>query len=168
MSRQGVKPWNFITYDQAKSNAEKMYTGSSVESGITSEAYWLLMLKWLKDTNDDVAENSSSSEFGNYSDTQFVFTGLYSEDYGKSYQFGEEKLKAEKNLILSTGSTERNKKGNIYALAGNLNEFVSSERGYSAYGSYYDNIATDIFRSSGGFINANDQDGFRVVLYITE
>lgn len=165
VSRQGVKPWNFISYDQAKSNTEKMYTGSGVESGIMSEAYWMLMLEWLSNADYDVYNNSG--EFGNYSDRQFVFTGLYSEDYGKNYQFGEEKLKAEKNLILSTGSTERNKSCNIYDLAGNLREFVNSERGSSTYGGYYDNIASPLTWQQSDF-GANDQCGFRVVLYITE
>jgi len=91
-----------------------------------------------------------SRDYGNYSNINFVFDGKYSIDYGKTYEYNNEKSKVIYNMILSAGATERNKTNNIYDLAGNVTEFqdyrryingdYGIEEDYRSRGGYYDNV----------------------------
>lgn len=118
VSKKGIIPWNFISLKNAKINAESMYNNDEIKSGLPTLKQWEYMMVWLYSCKYDVYEDSSS--FGNYSNVNFRFSGFYSEDYGESYRYAENKMKAGTNMILSTGATDRNMTNNIYDLAGNL------------------------------------------------
>ena len=118
VSKKGIIPWNFISLKNSKINAESMYNNDEIKSGLPTLKQWEYMMVWLYSCKYDVYEDSSS--FGNYSNVNFRFSGFYSEDYGESYRYAENKMKAGTNMILSTGATDRNMTNNIYDLAGNL------------------------------------------------
>lgn len=160
-SKFNVRPWNYISIKNAKGSAEKMYDTDLLKSGLITNKQWNSILKWI-----DVSE---SEDIGNYSNTSFSFTGLYSTDHGKNYQYAKEKLKTQYNMILSSGSTNRNMTKNIYDLAGNLAEYTDQyieNMGYVIRGGNYDNISNYSIDSSMIDTKADNRYGFRVVLYI--
>ncbi|MBC3796868.1 hypothetical protein [Acetobacterium tundrae] len=165
VSQKGSRPWNYISFDNAQKNAMTMYNNEDIHSEIISEAFWNITMQWIRNAGYDVDKDSKS--FGNYSNTYFSFSGLYSSDYGKSYSFKETGEKEDKNLILATGIVSSHMTNNIYDLAGNLKEFVNGKRAES-YGGYYDNTSTGPANSNSGASGANDQQGFRVTLYHNE
>ncbi len=166
VSKKGIIPWNYISLKNAKINAETMYQVDTVKSGLPTEKQWQFIMKWLNDCGYDVYQKSD--KWGNYSNTYFSFSGYYSEDNGKSYQYGENKKKSEKNIIISCGATERNISNNIYDLAGNLSEYLdsySTSSGYIATGGYYDYISQGAY-GGGIYEKASNQIGFRISLFI--
>lgn len=165
VSQQGSRPWNYISFDNAQKNALLMYDNQNIHSEIISEAFWNITMQWLRNAGYDVDKDSNS--FGNYSDSYFSFSGLYSSDYGKSYSFKETGEKEDKNLILATGIVSKHMTNNIYDLAGNLAEFVNGKKAI-AYGGYYDNISKAAANSYGNLSGATDKQGFRVTLYHNE
>lgn len=165
-SQKGVIPWNYISLKNAKLNAENMYQTANVKSNLLTEKQWKAMMQWIGNCGYDIYKESKS--WGNYSNVNFKFSGYYSKDHGKTYQYGEEKLKTEYNMILSCGATERNMANNIYDLAGNLSEYIdsySTTGDYSVVGGNYDYIATGAY-SGGSYANISNQIGFRVALSI--
>ena len=165
VSKKGSIPWNYIDAENAEKSAKSMYNLSHLKSGLLTNKQWEGIMQWLNGCNYNVYENSS--EWGNHSDVNFEFSGYYSTDHGKNYQYGKEKMKREYNMILSCGATDRNMANNIYDLAGNLREYVTgnSNSNYEAAGGYYDNIHQSAY-GSGGYSQASNQIGFRVVLSI--
>lgn len=175
ISQKAKIPWNFIEWNKAKKNATKMYTNKNVESDLPTVKQWEHILIWLD--NDEKINLNDSSSYGNYSNVNFNFTGYYSEDYGKTYKYAEDKNKSINNMILSTGATERNKTKNIYDLAGNVSEFMDKYRiidsidnklkeHYFIAGGYYDNIGRYSISCFDNIANANSSQGFRMVLYL--
>lgn len=172
VSKKGQIVWNYIDWTTAKNNSTKMYQNEFVESDLITTKQWFHIMRWLKEKGYDI---ENSIEWGNYSNNNFEFTGYYSTDYGKTYNYGENIMKQTYNMILSTGATERNKSNNIYDLAGNISEFVDvhkyingyygEEEEYRNYGGYYDNISHYSADSSMSISSANSKQGFRVVLY---
>jgi|LGVF01.2.fsa_nt_gb hypothetical protein len=165
VSQKGSRPWNYISFNNAQKSAMTMYDNEAIHSEIISEAFWNITMQWLRNAGYDVDNDSYS--FGNYSNSYYSFSGLYSSDYGKSYSFKETGEKEDKNLILATGIVSKHMTNNIYDLAGNLNEFVNGKRA-EGYGGYYDNTSTLPANSNSGTPGANDQQGFRVTLYRNE
>ncbi len=161
--------WNYISWNKAKNNAITMYKDSnSVESNLISYKQLNSLRYWLYKHGYNLEDNK---EWGNYSNTNFIFTGWYSTDYGKTYIYGKDKLKAQYNMILSTGATERNKSNNIYDLAGNVMEYMdviekqiknNKVQRYICYGGYYDNINEYDFMNAYGI---SSKQGFRIILY---
>ncbi len=159
VSKKDVRPWNYISYKNAKNNAENMYKMQEVESKLMTKKQYQGILQWLNSSGYDLYKENH--EVGNYSNVTFNFSGYYSEDYGKNYKYGREMLKAGKNMILSTGATDRNMINNIYDLAGNLMEGIEDkEFGCSCIGGYYDNIYT----ATTWLGEPSDKIGFRIVL----
>ena len=173
VSKKGQIVWNFIDWNTAKSNANLMYNNEFIESSLITTKQWNYLMYWAKSKGLDI---DNSIEWGNYSNNNFKFTGYYSTDYGKTYKYGENKIKQTYNMILSTGATERNKCNNIYDIAGNVSEFVDvhryingkygEEESYRNWGGYYDNISHYSANSSMSISSANSRQGFRVVLYM--
>ena len=164
--------WNFIDWKMAKNNAIKMYQNDSVSSDLITTKQWNYLMHWLSSKGYDVI---NSIEWGNYSNNNFEFSGYYSIDYGKTYQYSKNKIKQTYNMLLSTGATERNKSNNIYDIAGNVSEFVdvqkwiyedNEEKSYRNFGGYYDNISYYSASSDMSVSSANSHQGFRVVLYL--
>ena len=93
---------------------------------------WDLVLKYLEvNGNWDTITNeasyylkTNSGSWGNYSNETFeIIKGKYSTDNGSSYtEVNGSYTKPTSTVLLTTGSTERNSKMNIYDLAGNINE----------------------------------------------
>lgn len=163
VSKKGIIPWNYISMKNAKDNAKTMYTSNGISSGIITSKQWQIIINWISLNGYNVY---NSAEFGNYSNVNFKFNGYYSDDYGKSYKFGKNQLKSGKNMILSTGATDRNVTNNIYDLAGNLMEYVDNENGYICNGGYYDYIAGGAFDTWVFTGEPSSNIGFRIVLYL--
>ena len=160
-SKLNVRPWNYISLKNAKLSAEKMYNTKYLKSGLLTNKQWNSILNWI--------EYEESKKIGNYSNVNFEFSGLYSIDYGKNYQYAEQKSKSQYNMILSSGATERNMTKNIYDLAGNLAEYTEQyvkNMGYVTRGGNYDNIDKYSINSTATSTKADSRFGFRVVLYI--
>lgn len=165
ISMKGVRIWNYISAENAKINAENMYHNENIKSGLTTNYHWDLIMKWIEIEGYDVRNNSI--KWGNYSNANFNFSGLYSIDYGKNYNYTISKLKSEYNMILSSGASDRNCCKNIYDLAGNVSELVEENNGkYSSRGGYYDNVSSYAANSNIGYNGASDKLGYRIVLYL--
>ena len=165
--------WNFLSWQTAKINAQKMYESNNLKSDLITNRQWQDILLWISNLGYNLED---SQEYGNYSNTIFNFSGYYSTDYGKTYKYSENKSKQTFNMILSTGASERNKINNIYDLAGNVAEFVDVYRwidnneikeSLNLKGGYYDNISNYYSISSNMSISTpNSKQGFRIVLYL--
>lgn len=166
VSMKGARIWNYISAENAKKNAENMYHNKNIKSGLITNYHWDLTIKWIENEGYDVRNNSF--KWGNYSNVNFQFSGLYSIDHGKNYSYTSNKLKSEYNMILSAGATDRNCCKNIYDLAGNVSELVYEENNkkYSSRGGYYDNISSYAANSNIGYNGASDKIGYRIVLYL--
>lgn len=169
VSKKDQIVWNFIEWNTAQKNAKLMYNNENIESSLITQKQWNYIMYWLEENGYDT---ENSIKWGNHGDSNFEFTGYYSNDYGKTYQYGKNKMKHTYNMILSTGATQRNMANNIYDLAGNVSEFVAAYKNkegtysYSANGGNYDNLGR--YYSSNinmGISNANSRQGFRVVIY---
>lgn len=170
VSKKGRIVWNFIDWNIAKSNAKNMYNNENVKSDLITNEEWDNLVNWIAEE-----DYRNSNEYGNYVDSNFNFTGYYSIDYGANYSYGENIRKEVYNMILSTGSTERNKNKNIYDLAGNVLEFTDMYKyknekdriitSYNTRGGFYDEREASI-REIDSVSNANSRQGFRVVLYM--
>ena len=138
VSKKDCIPWNYISPENAKESARSMYQLNNIKSDLLTERQWQAIMQWLNGCNYNVY--SSSSGWGNYCNVSFSFSGYYSEDHGRNYQYSNKKVKQGNNMILSCGATDRNMANNIYDLAGNLREYLYSfpESGYNAKGGYYD------------------------------
>ncbi len=166
VSKQGQLVWNYISLKNAKKNAQNMYNNEIVESDLISPIQWLTTMQWVHNCGYNIID---AKEWGNFSNVTFKFDGLYSIDYGKTYQYGENKLKSQYNMILSTGATERNKTNNIYDLAGNLMEYTDGwvrDRGYYSIGRHFDDIGNHIYNLSLIGVVPLEKLGYRVVLYL--
>ena len=163
VSKRGIRPWNYISYNNALKSAQNMYKDStSVKSGLLTKRQVEAIGYWISQAGYDV---ENSAEWGNYSNVNFKFTGLYSQDHGKTYQYEEDKIKREFNMILGTGITDRNMANNIYDFVGNLQEYLFSQN-CSTFGGYYDNVSFLTYGYQDSSYIPNSQVGFRVVLYI--
>lgn len=161
-SKKNIRPWNFISFENARNNALSMYDSNFIHSDLMTEKQWVTIIQWLSNSKYDVGNDSSS--FGNYSNVNFNFSGLYSIDYGENYTYMENKIKSQYNMILSSGATDRNMTKNIYDLAGNLLEYID---GYYAVGGHFDdtggyNASTRALRNRQPL----EKVGFRVSLCV--
>ncbi len=165
--RKGSIPWNFINIKNALYNAENMYNDSNsfyttlIEGANRADIY-----TWIYNTN----KNLITRDFGNFADSDFYFTGLYSDDVGASYKYGENIHKTE-NMILATGITERNKLNNIYDFLGNVAEtyvtrITEFNDTYGAYDKDYYSNTSDKYNESENHAWSSSKIGFRVGLYM--
>ena len=171
VSKKGERPWNYISYDNAKANSENMYSNEYIQSGLMTIFQRNEVVSFVNKTYDIKNDISvDSANIGNYLNSNFTFTGLYSSDDGKNYSNGTNVTKSKsKGLILSTGITDRNKTYNIYDLAGNLSEMLcaSSDGNINVAGrSYLNDGLTPLENIDRIVTKPNSKLGFRVVLYI--
>ena len=191
-SKAGVSPWNFIDWNNATANANKMYeTKTNVTSGLITGTGWDVMLNKigsLKDSSGNTKYSLTDSKtWGNYYKGEaFNFTGRAAEYKNSSlYAFGEVKTNETKAnntyYLLSTGASEHNKAYNLYDVAGNLWEWTNDN---VAYYNSIGTLTTNRMNRGGGYTNASSEYpacfydggseatltnhgvGFRVVLYI--
>ncbi|MBR3249363.1 MAG: hypothetical protein IKF83_01530 [Clostridia bacterium] len=150
-SVQGKLPWTSITYNQAKKLAESMEQSENVESHLTFDEEYDMVLKWF-----------ISSRAVSYAEIYKDSSGLG--NYINSINGTKE--------LAKTGSSEEWCINNIYDFIGNVREWTrywmfggAAIRGgdFTDYGSR--NSAADRFGGSFGY-SSYVGVGFRVVLYI--
>ena len=164
-----ASPWNYIGYNNAKINAEAMFSGGGLQSGLLTGTQYDTVMKWLQNAGYNV--NSDSSLWGNYLNVTVTGITSYSTTNGASW-IGAIEKPSTTSAILKTGTSEYTKANNIYDLAGNLREWTSEKcsatnvcsRGgnYGINGSQYP--AGN--RTSQDPNNINHFLTFRIVLYI--
>ena len=168
VSKQNVRPWNYINWNNANKNAESMYNTDKMKSDLLTTTQAKIVDYWLEKAGFNVA--SDSSTWGNYSNVDKEINGLASSDFGKNYK--ETSGKFGGNIINATGTIEKNKSNNIYDWAGNLWEYTDTPyeqtEYYISHGGYY---GTSGNISPASFINAFTGDvsskvGFRICLNI--
>ncbi len=132
VSKKNQVPWNFISYTKSKANAERMYTGSNVKSGLVTGTMWDTTLKWLKNSGVNVESNCTG--WGNYVNSSVKGITQYSTNDGASWISVNSVTKPTGGTnkqdylwLLKTGNTDYTKKKNIYDLAGNLYEWTSEK-----------------------------------------
>lgn len=172
VSKKGQIVWNFISWNNAKNNAINMYNNNSIKSDLITFNEWGYTVNWISQENINI---SNSFKYGNYSNSYFSFSGLYSCDNGNTYQKNENTRKQDKNIILATGISEEHCVKNIYDMAGNICEYVdiiysinknnTIDEFYSCMGGYYDNIGNYSISNSMSISSPNSNQGFRIVLY---
>ncbi len=174
------------------------YNKSSVASGLTTGTQWDMMIKYLEDNG--VAIKGEDCNWGNYDDVEIdELTGYYTKidvPAGNTDLDGFKTCKELENqstsviwdevIILTTASSEKVKKMNLYDVAGNLwewtdeaifdyNETNTSDMANSDYNSFVARggalgadyksypVCTRTYISA---VNSHCNFGFRVVLYI--
>lgn len=165
VSKKNSIPWNNISFENAKKCSSLMYDTSDINSSIITEKQFLYIISWL---SKDGYSITSSKNWGNYANSYFSYSGLYSENFGLSYSYVAKGIKQDKNILLATGISEHNKAKNIYDLAGNLMEYVNntSTNKYSIYGGYFDYIDQGAYQILNYYNSASPYIGYRVVLNI--
>ena len=165
VSKKGVRPWDCIEYKKAKQNAESMYNTDKLKSGLVTYDQYNTILNWLENT-----QNNGNS----YNLSSNTFTGLYSKDNGKNYEYAEnleindinfDKGNVNRNIIFSCGILQTRETNNIYDLFSNLYELITR------YGKGYCDIVggtyNDIYLSKKlKYTSPQYNIGFRVVLYM--
>ena len=110
---------------------------------------WDLVLKHIENKQGKTQEElkNDSTTWGNYSNATFEITkGKYSTDYGQTFTEvnGTYTRPSSSNVLLTTGTTQRNSVLNIYDLAGNEYERTLEKSTNTSYpsvnrGGYYCN-----------------------------
>ena len=147
--QQDKYPYNYVKWGKSKSDVSEgavylcnnLYSKTNTNYGATSMlctgASWDSMLDFIKDSSHSVTD---SAAWGNYpnSKTYTINRGKYAvyntsnytlenfQDVGNEYS--KEK---DKNILLTTGTTERNSSKNIYDVAGNCDEWTTESRSSS-------------------------------------
>ena len=172
VSKKDAIPWNYISVSNAKYNAENMYEKNAFFSTtLPNQGIYDYIINYMFKTG----EGQETEEYGNNLNTSFTFSGYYSNDDGKNYEYAENmtKKKGEK-ILLSTGAYKKNKKKNIYDFFGNLSEgYITkiSEYNYiyaeKREEDYTENVTSLISLPKSYFYGPDFKIGFRVVLYLT-
>lgn len=162
VSKKDSIPWNNISFENAKKNANLMYNTKDISSSIITEKQFLFVLSWLSKSGYNLI---SSKDWANYSNSYFLYEGLYSDNLGLSYNYTTKTNKTDKNILLATGNSEHCKANNIYDIAGNLMEYVlDSYNPYSAYGGYFDFMDCGAYHSLSHYNSPSYYIGYRIVL----
>jgi len=184
-SQKNKYPFNFVTQEEAITLSQAIDTGkTSITSDLTNAAAWDRTLNWLVETsaitvNETTDELADSTGWGNYSNSEFNFTGKYSIDYGNNFTdtttstAKQTYADSNKYYLLGTGVSNYTKRNNIYDLAGNCYEWTT-EAGSSDYvvyrGGYYHSEGFDDpakNRLDGASATYSlDNGSFRPTLYI--
>lgn len=163
--QKGKQPWNYITREGAKNEAEKLYNAkeSCVISRLCSSYAWDTALKFIA-SNKNNEEYITNSTQGNYKNSTFVYTDLN----------GETQIKPiESKVIVPTGQTIA--VNNIYDMGGNVWEFTLEQAVgenekwcYGHRGGNAGNYSNGFPAAYRGFdsIVADNGGGFRVTMYI--
>ena len=126
--QEGAYPYNYVTNRQAQEKSKELATGGRTSS-LMFGIQWDLVLKHIETKQGKTQEElkNDSTTWGNYSNATFEITkGKYSTDYGKTFTEvnGTYTRPSSSNVLLTTGTTQRNSVLNIYDLAGNEYEWT--------------------------------------------
>ena len=184
--QKGAYPYNYVMWGLEMDEYEEesddyghgavylsrnMYTNKDAY-GVTSTlcygVQWNAALRFIRDKVDV----TNSTNWGNYANHEFEFTGEYSADDAKTWDDDETEKTEDESWLLTTGASEANKAKNIYDLAGNVDEWTM-EADSSTYpvfrgGSYNYNGGYNpaSYRNYNIPSNFSNHLGFRPSLYI--
>jgi len=180
LSIAGAVPWNFIDWNHAKENAEKMYSNGYLQSGLINGTQWDTIMKWLQNEGINV---TNSVSWGNYTESSISLRNKnkykYVCNFGTEEWLSASKKDSNQSMLIKTGASDATKAKNIYDLAGNLYEWTDEyhnsiyqyriARGgaFSPWTSGVNESA--VYRVSGSSTNTSSYNkiiGFRVQLYI--
>lgn len=121
-------PYNYVTGKQAQERAMHLATGGKTSS-LLFGIQWDLMLKHIerKEGKTQAQIKEDSTNWGNYSNSSFSITrGKYSINNGTNFLdvVSDYAKWNTNNVLVTTGSIERNCTLNIYDIAGNLEEWT--------------------------------------------
>ena len=141
--QQDKYPYNWVTWGKSMSDVSEgavylcnnLYSSTNTNYGATSMlcsgASWDSMLDFIKDSSHSITD---STTWGNYenSETYTINRGKYAVYNTSNYTHGnfqdvvnEYPKEKGKNILLTTGATERNSSKNIYDVAGNCLEWTT-------------------------------------------
>ena len=145
-SKKDLYPINYVKCFQAQILASKASSNGKVSSSLMFGIQWDLVLRFLSNNGVEIALlNNNSETWGNYKleyplnqSTAHGYKGIYASskltwsaiENGYTHN-------ATDTIVLSTGATERNKKKNIYDLAGNMWECTLEHATYVYRGTSY-------------------------------
>ena len=175
--KEGAYPYNYITCSDAQIQSSKINSGNYTSS-LMFGIQWDLVLKHLQVGEGMSASSltSNSSDWGNYVNIGFnISKGEYSTNFGSSFNPVPETgyTKPSSAVLLTMGATERNRKMNIYDIAGNQWEWTL-EKSTIAYipctyrGGYYSNggdYYPASYRYGSSTTHSNSGRSFRSALY---
>ena len=155
VSKKGATVWTYISYTNAKANAESMISNEYVQTGLLTGKAWDRTCYFIKDSVSSINESASlrdSRYYGNYKDS----LAPANENSGTKR---------------TAGFNENWKIKNIYDLAGNVWEWTNEvSSSYFIYrGGTYGGGGSSYSVSCRNYANASDARdgiGFRVRLYI--
>ena len=137
--KEGAYPYNYVTNKQAQEKSKELATGGKTSS-LMFGIQWDLVLKHIenKQGKTQAELKNDSTTWGNYENATFEITkGKYanSTDYGETFTEvnGTYTKPASKEVLLTTGATERNSVLNIYDLAGNEYEWTLEKSTLTGY-----------------------------------
>ena len=170
-SKQDLYPINYVKCFQAQTIASKASSSASVNSSLMFGIQWDLVLRFLsnKGIETDLLNNNSET-WGNY---KLEYSLNQSMAHGYKGIYVSNKLtwseiengyihNGTERIALSTGATERNKKKNIYDLAGNMFEWTLEHATYVNNGS-----SNPCAYRGGGFYGSGGQNPASVRTCIT-
>ena len=141
--KEGAYPYNYVTNKQAQEKSKELATGGRTSS-LMFGIQWDLVLKHIenKQGKTQAELKNDSTTWGNYENATFEITkGKYanSTDYGETFTEvnGTYTKPASKEVLLTTGATERNSVLNIYDLAGNEYEWTLEKSTIASYPSVF-------------------------------
>lgn len=136
-SQKDMYPYTSITCSQAQKLASSMSPDNSKTSSLMFGIQWDLVCKYLESRSGLNKENinSDSGSWGNYASVSFsVSNGSYAvldqnlselQNWSPIYLSYEKKSSgAESKVLFTTGATKRNRKMNLYDMAGNAIEWT--------------------------------------------
>ena len=171
VSKKNQVPWNYISWSNAKENAQNMYkladTNNHVQSTLITDRMWEATLQWLK--------QSGSRSWGNYYDAAVTGITEYSEDKGATWTKVSSTTKepsTRRLWLLKTGHTDYTSRKNIYDLAGNLWEWTNAKYNSSSSsyvrrgGSYCYEVGYSAIGRGGYSDEGYHSIGFRAGLFV--
>ena len=195
VSKADAYPYTYVTRTQAQNLASNVNSGTKTSS-LMFGVQWDLVLAFMsKDTakitsTEDLTQNST--KIGNYGDSVFQLsqTGKYAVYSGNSLSSWNPSTTPTTNfvdssrnkiaqstsrngILVTTGTSEKNKVMNIYDIAGNVYEWTLEKTSDDSYpcafrgGSYYGNGSNRpaAYRTNHNTTNASYALGFRVTLW---
>ncbi len=170
LSIAGAVPWNFISYNNSKVNAENMYVNEYVQSGLINGTQWDTIMKWIQSGG----QNLKSEQWGNHNNSSVILRGgncaYVSTNNGANWINATETTKGITQMI-KTGASNGTREKNIYDIAGNVWEYTCEM--YSNYpiirGSGFNDNNTTYpveYRNYTGPTTPAFNIGFRANLYI--
>ena len=161
-SKKDLYPINYVKCFQAQILASKASSSASVSSSLMFGIQWDLVLRFSSNKGVDTSLlNDNSETWENYKleyplkqNTVHGYKGIYENNKLTWSEIESEYThNGTEYIALSTGATERNKKKNIYDLAGNMWEWTLEHATYVYRGTSYPcaNRGGNFGNSGGGY-----------------